>query len=168
MRKWVLRGLLAVVVVAFLASGLTLGRRWLPGGPQGAPPGPRTSPSDQGVPQARNGPEIADPHTGEDMDLAHKRSIEAFPAPTQGKGAVRLPFRVEGGVKVFELETKTVQWEVEPGHWVEAFSYNGMVPGPEIRVTEGDQVRVHVRNNLQESTTVHCPTPRVSRGCSAW
>jgi len=155
LRKWVLRGFVAVILVGLVASGLALGRRWLLGGPQASPPGPRMSPADQGAPQARNGPEMPTPNGTEDIDAAHQRTIAAFPAPTQGKGGVRLPFRVENGVKVFELETKSVQWEVEPGHWVEAWTYNGITPGPEIRVTEGDRVRVHVRNNLPESTSVH-------------
>ena len=42
-----------------------------------------------------------------------------------------------------------------PGKFVEAWAYNGVVPGPEIRVTEGDKVRVVVKNELPESTAVH-------------
>ena len=44
---------------------------------------------------------------------------------------------------------------VQPGKFVDAFSYNGMLPGPEIRVTEGDKVRFNVTNNLPESTAIH-------------
>lgn len=153
LRKWVIGGFVTVVVVAFIASGLLLSRKWLPGGPQ-ASPGPRMSPSDQGGPQARGGPQLADP-ANQDIDVAHKATIDAFPAATQGKGGIRLPYREENGFKVFELETRPVRWEVEPGHFVDAYSYNGMVPGPEIRVKEGDRVRVIVRNNLPESTSVH-------------
>lgn len=35
------------------------------------------------------------------------------------------------------------------------WTYNGMSPGPEIRVTKGDRVRVHLTNNLEEPTSVH-------------
>lgn len=35
------------------------------------------------------------------------------------------------------------------------WSYNGSVPGPEIRVQQGDRVRVVVENKLKEETTVH-------------
>lgn len=38
---------------------------------------------------------------------------------------------------------------------VTAWTYNGTVPGPMIRVTEGDQVRVIVKNELPQPTTVH-------------
>jgi FtsP/CotA-like multicopper oxidase with cupredoxin domain len=36
-----------------------------------------------------------------------------------------------------------------------AYTFNGQVPGPRIRVTEGDRVRINVTNRLPESTTVH-------------
>jgi len=35
------------------------------------------------------------------------------------------------------------------------WSYNGAVPGPEIRVRQGDRLRVTVENQLAEETTVH-------------
>ena len=38
---------------------------------------------------------------------------------------------------------------------VKALGYNGMWPGPLLRVTEGDKVRVNVTNNLDETTGVH-------------
>ena len=48
-----------------------------------------------------------------------------------------------------------VQWEVLGGEFVEVWGYNGQYPGPEIRVTEGDKVRVNLTNNLPEATTIH-------------
>ena len=35
------------------------------------------------------------------------------------------------------------------------WAYNGVTPGPEIRVRQGDMVRVLARNNLEQPTTVH-------------
>jgi len=35
------------------------------------------------------------------------------------------------------------------------WAYNGAVPGPEIRVRQGERLRVHVTNELKEETTVH-------------
>jgi FtsP/CotA-like multicopper oxidase with cupredoxin domain len=46
-------------------------------------------------------------------------------------------------------------WEFAPGEFVDAWTYNGVVPGPEIRVTEGDKVRFEVTNELPQSTAVH-------------
>jgi FtsP/CotA-like multicopper oxidase with cupredoxin domain len=50
---------------------------------------------------------------------------------------------------------REIDWEVEPGRQVKAWAYNDMVPGPVIRVREGDRVRVVLKNELPESTAVH-------------
>jgi FtsP/CotA-like multicopper oxidase with cupredoxin domain len=42
-----------------------------------------------------------------------------------------------------------------------AWSYNGSVPGPEIRVKQGERLRVTVENGLAEETTVHWHGVRV-------
>jgi multicopper oxidase len=60
-----------------------------------------------------------------------------------------------GGVKEFQLTVGRTQWEIAPGKTVDTYAYNGQVPGPELRVTEGDTARVTVNNELQEPTTVH-------------
>ncbi len=41
------------------------------------------------------------------------------------------------------------------GAKTKVWSYNGRVPGPEIRVRQGERLRVAVRNDLTEETTVH-------------
>ncbi len=89
------------------------------------------------------------------MDRMHEAGMKAFPAKTAGKGNQRLAPKIKDGVKVFELEASVIQWEVEPGRTTEAWAYNGQVPGPQIRVTEGDRVRVVIKNSLRESTAVH-------------
>lgn len=89
------------------------------------------------------------------MDRLHAEGIEAFPAPTKGLGGVPLEYEMDGDVKVFRLTCSVIEWETEPGKFVEAWAYNEMVPGPEIRATEGERVRIHVTNNLPESTAVH-------------
>jgi FtsP/CotA-like multicopper oxidase with cupredoxin domain len=93
--------------------------------------------------------------TWQEMDRMHEEGVKAFPAATSGKGNQPLEPRVEDGVKVFELTCSVIDWEVTPGSKEEAWAYNGQVPGPEIRVTEGDRVRVIVKNELPESTAVH-------------
>ena len=70
-------------------------------------------------------------------------------------GGQPLDFRLEDGIKVFELTAKAVKWELLPGVEVTAYTYNGTVPGPMIRVTEGDQVRIIVKNELPDPTTIH-------------
>jgi len=71
------------------------------------------------------------------------------------KGGQLLDYREENGIKIFELTTKAVQWPILDNVFVTAWTYNGTVPGPMIRVTEGDQVRVIVKNELDEPTTIH-------------
>ena len=41
------------------------------------------------------------------------------------------------------------------------WSYNGTVPGPELRVRQGEQLRVTVENRLDEETTIHWHGVRV-------
>ncbi len=93
--------------------------------------------------------------TWQEMDQMHEAGIKAFPAKTQGLGGQPLTPRIEGDVKVFDLVCQKIKWEVSPGKLVDAYAYNGMVPGPEIRVTEGDKVRINVKNEMDQSTGVH-------------
>src|SRR5687768_13950664 len=68
------------------------------------------------------------------MDAMHEAGIKAFPAKTEGKGNQILAPRVEKGVKVFDITATQLRWETAPGQTVEAWAYNGQVPGPQIRV----------------------------------
>jgi FtsP/CotA-like multicopper oxidase with cupredoxin domain len=91
----------------------------------------------------------------ETMDKMHEAGIKAFPAKTAGKGNQPFAPRIEKGVKVYELTAEKIQWETAPDQKVEAWAYNGQVPGPQIRVTEGDRVRVILHNKLEQSTAIH-------------
>ncbi|MGB3306261.1 MAG: multicopper oxidase domain-containing protein [Thermomicrobiales bacterium] len=93
--------------------------------------------------------------TADEMDAMHEAGVKAFPAPTAGKGGQPLEFEMDGDVKVFHLTSSVIEWEFEPGKTTEAWAYNGAVPGPEIRVTEGDKLRVVFENQLPESTSIH-------------
>lgn len=64
------------------------------------------------------------------------------PPATQDIGGQPLDFRLEDGVKVFELTAQAVRWNILDDVTVTAWTYNGTVPGPMIRVTEGDRVRI--------------------------
>ena len=73
--------------------------------------------------------------------------------PTTGTRPLK-PTIVEG-VKVFELTTSEVEWEIAPGQVVDAMAFNGRVPGPEIRVRQGDRVRFLVENQMSQPFTLH-------------
>lgn len=70
----------------------------------------------------------------------------------------KLPWRTENGVKVFHLVAEPVKREFllgQMGKVVDAWGYNGSVPGPTIEVIEGDRVRLIVDNHLPEPTSMH-------------
>lgn len=89
-----------------------------------------------------------------EMSAVDLRNVR-YRAPADATGDRSLQPRIEDGVKVFDIETSVIQWNILPYARVAAYAYNGQVPGPRIRVTEGDRVRVNVRNLLPESTTIH-------------
>ena len=78
-----------------------------------------------------------------------------FEAEPDAAGGGLLEHEVEDGVKVFELETSVIGWNILPDQQVEAYAFNRQVPGPLIRVDEGDDVRIDVTNRLPEPTSVH-------------
>lgn len=95
------------------------------------------------------------------IDQDHKKGVIDFlkqqKAPlTKGKGMEELAPRLENGVKVWDLTVDEVDWEVAPGQVEKARGYNKQIPGPTLRATVGDRVRINVTNNLkEESTAVH-------------
>lgn len=101
------------------------------------------------------------PMSNDDMDREAEAVVKAFPAKTEGTGGLPLAYRMENGVRVFEIVCQDVKWEVTQGQKLDAHTYNGMVPGPEIRVIEGEPVRVVVKNEMSQSTSVHWHGQRV-------
>jgi FtsP/CotA-like multicopper oxidase with cupredoxin domain len=89
------------------------------------------------------------------MDAMHEAGIKAFPAKTAGKGNQLLAPVMDGKTKVFNLTARPIKWENAPGMITNAWAYNDQVPGPMIRVKEGDRVRVVLKNELPESTSIH-------------
>jgi len=60
------------------------------------------------------------------------------------------------GTKVFEMTVDEMEWPIDAVNPpVKALGYSKMWPGPLLRVTEGDKVRVKFTNNLAETTSVH-------------
>lgn len=115
-------------------------------------PGPIAN-TPSALPTSTPGSMVADnPEAGHAMEPITAPNIE----PASGtEGGQPLEYRMEGGIKVFELTTKAVEWPILDDQSVTAFTYNGTVPGPMIRVTEGDRVKIIVKNELPDPTTVH-------------
>jgi FtsP/CotA-like multicopper oxidase with cupredoxin domain len=121
----------------------------LPAAPPAAQP---AAPAPQAAPPAAAAQQTA-------ASAADQHTSHASVATTETKGSQLLQPRLEGDVKVFDLEASPIQWEVVPGTFVDAWAYNGQVPGPLIRVTEGDKMRVNLKNSLPEPTVIHFHGP---------
>jgi FtsP/CotA-like multicopper oxidase with cupredoxin domain len=80
---------------------------------------------------------------------------EGVQLASERRGGQPLSFTQEGDVKVFQLTARPVRWPILTGATVTAWTYNGTVPGPMIRVTEGDKLRVILKNELPEATSIH-------------
>ena len=79
----------------------------------------------------------------------------SYTAEVDARGDQPLPPQMEHGVKVFHLETSIIKWHILPDTAVAAFAYNKQVPGPLIRIKQGERVRIIVKNDLPEDTSVH-------------
>jgi FtsP/CotA-like multicopper oxidase with cupredoxin domain len=96
------------------------------------------------------------PLTASAMDAKMLAAAQLYPAKTKGHGGDLMPFKVTSdGFKEFDVTAQIVDWEVEPGHIVKAWTYNGVVPAPEIHVNTGDKVRIVFKNALPLSTSLH-------------
>ena len=124
------------------------------------------------------GEAAADEHAGHTMtaeegamqDQLMIESVQAFPAATEGLGNQPLaPEVLPDGTKRFELTASVIDWEVRPGEIVQAWAYNGMVPGPRIDLDVGDRVQVELTNELPIGTDIHwhgIDVPNVQDGVS--
>ena len=90
----------------------------------------------------------------QEMAAVHPRLVsQEF--GVEERGDRPLEPKVENEVKVFNLEVSVIRWHILSNVAVDAFAYNGQIPGPRLRVTEGDRVRIVVHSKLPETTTIH-------------
>lgn len=87
--------------------------------------------------------------TNEEVEILKNELIEL------PDGQYLLPYEMVDGVKVFKLTAIPAKWEISKEKSVEAWTYNGVVPGPQIRIQKGDKVRVIFENKLPEDSVVH-------------
>ena len=87
--------------------------------------------------------------------LSNIASESPAPSPVAYPTSAPLAPRAGGQVREFHLTAGQFPWVFVKGQPTTAWGYNGQVPGPELRVREGDLVRVAFTNNLPEPTTVH-------------
>src|SRR4051794_36615017 len=70
-------------------------------------------------------------------------------------GPVTASKTVEPQTREFTLTASEFDWEIQPGTTVRAWGYNHQMPGPELRVREGDLVKITLQNELPVATTIH-------------
>ena len=87
-----------------------------------------------------------------------------FPASLLAEGAKKangnkfpqsLAPRMDGNVKEFKLSIDIYQQEIVPSMKIHTLAFNNQVPGPEIRVKKGDNIRVIFKNNTDLNHTIH-------------
>jgi len=94
------------------------------------------------------------PAAMQDMAAVDPSQI-TYTASPDARGDQPLTPTVENGVKVFKLDVSIIKWYILPNVPVAAYAFNRQVPGPRIRITQGDRVRIIVKNDLPEGTSVH-------------
>lgn len=84
-------------------------------------------------------------------------------ARSQPPGEASGTVKQENGqtVREYTLVAKKVQHEIKPKVKVEAWTFNGSVPGPLIRVQQGERLRVTLKNELPEPVSIHWHGMRV-------
>lgn len=87
-------------------------------------------------------------------------------SPQSEKSAAQTPYRRRvteqtGPTHDLRLVAQVSEVQVAPRHAYRTWVYNGKFPGAEIRVKEGDRLRIVVDNELPEGTTVHWHGVRV-------
>jgi FtsP/CotA-like multicopper oxidase with cupredoxin domain len=87
------------------------------------------------------------------------RALAAPAAESGWQGAARLAeapdMNPDPHIVEINLEARLATVEIAPGQRVDAWTYNGGIPGPLIRVHVGDRLIVHFSNALPQPTTVH-------------
>ena len=57
--------------------------------------------------------------------------------------------------KYYSLTASEFNWQIAEGKTIRAWGFNNELPGPVIRAKKGDELIIHFRNNLKESTVIH-------------
>jgi FtsP/CotA-like multicopper oxidase with cupredoxin domain len=96
----------------------------------------------------------------DDIQVDRRQFLKAALGTAMAMGLPALSARkvfsaAERRVKEFRLTASLAKVNLGTGPDFVAWTYNGQVPGPEIRVKEGETLRVILKNNLPEATTIH-------------
>jgi manganese oxidase len=144
------RSWLQATGLASLAGSLGLGSRVAGQAGHGPAHAPGRHESHAMGTVGRVSPDVFDP-------AAYLRSwnFSHLPADERAKVYRETP-RPDGSLlREYEVFAADREVEIAPGLFFPAWTYNGQVPGPTIRATEGDRVRVTFRNLGSHPHTIH-------------
>lgn len=77
---------------------------------------------------------------GWDSDLAMQQPRDLNPDPN---------------ILEINLEAVITPMEIVPGKTTPVWTYNGLLPGPQLKLNVGDRLIVHFTNKLEDETTIH-------------
>ena len=97
---------------------------------------------------------------GKTVKMTKKAAMDEFNAEESKvkdvfNGVGLTPTITKDGIKEFTLVAEPHIWNPIKGVVAKAWTFNGQVAGPTIRVTEGDRVKIKLVNKLSEPTTIH-------------
>jgi FtsP/CotA-like multicopper oxidase with cupredoxin domain len=93
--------------------------------------------------------------SGGAMEHMRPLSTKGIRDATTSNGAQQLEGVRRSGALEFAITARPTWWNLYQGQRVAAWTYNGTMPGPTIRVRNGERVRIKFRNSLPDPTTVH-------------
>jgi manganese oxidase len=65
------------------------------------------------------------------------------------------PIEDGGTLREYQIDAGDIEIEIAPGLFFPAWAFNARVPGPTLRCTEGDQLKVHFANYGTHNHTMH-------------
>lgn len=133
---WLAAGAVIVAVVALAFAVVAVGRS-----------------GDEGSDESSSGSTMA--MSGEDMAHMAPLPIDGITDAASETGGTELEGVERDGALEFELDARPVWWNILPGQKLSAYAYNGIVPGPTIRVRDGQRIRIRFTNDLPVETTIH-------------
>ena len=99
------------------------------------------------------------------------RHALSAPQPDQFTNSLRLPLvltgRLESGKRIFDLQLQQGHTQFFSDLQTPTAGINGSFLGPTIRANRGENIRINVRNNLAEPSTIHwhgCHLPAAMDG----
>jgi FtsP/CotA-like multicopper oxidase with cupredoxin domain len=129
---------------------------------------PRRTQADRAV-TGPGGPAAGTHHAGHEMGVVGRVSKEGFdpgaflrswnfshlPEPERSRWYRETP-RPDGSLlREYEIFAVDREIEIAPGLFFPAWTFNGQVPGPTLRATEGDRVRIRFVNQGTHPHTLH-------------